>query len=76
MTPKQADKAIETGKEITVHNPHYNETFTKLFIRRDRWNIYSADGGTFDRGDLNIVTQQEEMETMRLEKKFMALTYR
>ena len=54
MTPKQADKIIKAGKVVTVHNLFYNETFTALFIRRDRWDIYTADN-VYDRAELNVV---------------------
>jgi hypothetical protein len=55
MTTKQADKIIKTQTAVTVRNSHFGETFTATFIRRDRYNLYSADGGVFDRGELEIV---------------------
>ena len=57
MTPRQADSIIKKGKAVTVHGKHFNETFTALFIRRDRWSIYTDSGGVFDRGDLEIVKE-------------------
>ena len=52
MTPKQADQIIKNNKPVTVHNPVYNETFTALFVKRDRFSIYTNTGGVFERGDL------------------------
>lgn len=57
MTPKQADKIIATGKPVTVTARHFKETFTAIFVRRDRRSIESADGGKFDRADLEIVSE-------------------
>ena len=57
MTPRKADQIIKKGKPVTVHNAIYNETFTRLFIRRDRRNIYSSDGGVFDRSDLEVIKE-------------------
>ena len=54
MTPKQADKIILQAKPVTVHNARWDETFTTTFIRRDRYSIYSVDGGVFDRGELEV----------------------
>ena len=54
MTPKQADKIIAAGKPVTVHNKHFNETFTATFVRRDRTRIYSNSGGIFDRAELDV----------------------
>jgi hypothetical protein len=70
MTPGKADQIIKKGEPVTVHNSRFNETMTVVFIRRDRWSIYSLawdgegysapitdrnPGGVFDRGDLEIV---------------------
>ncbi len=54
MTIKEADKIIKAGQPVTVHNSHFNETFTTTFIYRDRYYICSADGN-FERADLEIV---------------------
>jgi len=54
MTTRQADKIISDGKPVTVHNSTYNETFTATFTHRDRYNIYSSDGGQYDRQELHI----------------------
>lgn len=55
MTIYQANKIIESGNPVTVHNSLYNETFTCTFVSRSRYNIMSSDGGVYDRGDLEIV---------------------
>jgi hypothetical protein len=60
MTTREADKIISSQKPVTVHNSFYNETFTKIFVRRDRRIIYSADGGAFERSDLQIVKSDEK----------------
>jgi hypothetical protein len=52
MTPAQADRIIKLGKPVTVTNRHFNETFTRVFVSRDRWNITSEQGEKFDRGEL------------------------
>ena len=54
MTPRQADRVIRAGVPVRVWFPRYGETGELLFVRRDRWNIYSADGGSFDRGDCKL----------------------
>lgn len=56
MTTTQADKIIKAGQPVKVRGPLDPRGFVAVFVRRDRWNIYSADGGTFDRGDLVLVT--------------------
>ncbi len=57
MTPREADKIIKAGRVVTVSNIRRpNEKFSRFFVKRDRWNIYSADGGVFDRGELELVT--------------------
>lgn len=60
MTPKQADKVILANQPITVRNTRYDETFTATFVKRDRLYIHSADGGTFDRSELEIVKAEGE----------------
>lgn len=55
MNTREADKIIKAGKPVTVHNPVYAETFTVKFVRRDRYNLYSENGGKFDRAELKIV---------------------
>ena len=55
MTPRDADKIIKYGKPVTVHNTHFDETFTKVFVKRTRYLIMSADGGVFERDELEIV---------------------
>ena len=54
MTTQQADKIIKSGKPTIVHNEFYRETFSAVFVRRDRRLIYSADGGVFERADLQL----------------------
>ena len=67
MTPAQADRLIERGQPVIVRSA--GEVFTRTFVRRDRWNIYTAPMGApvylggkwaaraekYDRGDLEIV---------------------
>ena len=55
MTTREADKIIVRNQLTTVHSKHFDETFAKLFIKRDRWNIYTQDGGIYDRNDLEII---------------------
>lgn len=54
MTSKQADKLIRSGEKVTVVNSFYNEEITTVFISQDRHNVYSIDGGKFDRAELTI----------------------
>lgn len=56
MNTKLADKIIAQGKPVTVHNARFQETFTALFVSRDRYSIYTSDGRVFDRGELELVT--------------------
>jgi len=59
MTPKQADKVIKAGLPVTVHNAKYQETFTAVFVRRDRWTIETATGGRFHRDELEIIEESK-----------------
>lgn len=54
MTTHEADKIIARGEPVTVRSRDFDEEITARFTRRDRWSIYSAAGGVFDRGDLEI----------------------
>ena len=54
MTPREADRIIKAAQPVKVSSRLEPEGFTALFVRRDRWNIYSADGGVFDRGELTL----------------------
>lgn len=56
MTTREADKAIKSGSEVTLHNPRYNETFTAVIVARDKWTITTAAGGRFERDELEIVS--------------------
>jgi len=55
MTPRQADRVIKAGKPVTVYNSHWDETFTAVFVSRNRRMIMSADGGVFHRDELELV---------------------
>lgn len=55
MTTREADKIIKNQQPTTVYNSFYKETFTKVFVRRDKFKLYSADGGVFERKELEIV---------------------
>lgn len=54
MSPKQADQLIRAGQPVTLTNTHFNETFTVVLVRRDRWNVYTDTGATLDRGELEV----------------------
>jgi hypothetical protein len=54
MTPREADRIIKSGKPTTVIT-RFKDTFTAVFTKRDRWCIETADGGKFERSDLDIV---------------------
>ena len=58
MTTKQADKVIADRKPVTVRSKHFNETFTAVFVSRDRFSIRTVDG-VYDRSDLTIVYSNE-----------------
>lgn len=55
MTPREADKIIKAGKPVmvTTHLDHEPQEIT--LVSRDRWNVRSATGGVFDRGDMKLV---------------------
>lgn len=55
MTTKQADRIIKAGNVVAVRDKQFGTCFTALFIRRDRYNIYTQDGGIFDRASLELV---------------------
>jgi hypothetical protein len=59
MTPKQADGLIKSGKPVTVFNIVYKESLTITITGRNRWDIYTSDGGVMDRGDLEILEPGE-----------------
>lgn len=54
ITPRIADRLIRNGRPVTVTNERYRETFTTTFVKRDKYSIYSADGGVYDRKELTI----------------------
>lgn len=54
MTPRQADILIKSGKEVFVTTPLDHDPFPVILVSRDRWDVTTADGGLFDRGDLKI----------------------
>lgn len=55
MTPKQCDKLIKSGESVVLRDPNWDETFRAVVVSRDRFSLRTADGGLFDRGDLEIV---------------------
>ena len=57
MTPRAADKAIRAGLPVTLRNNFYGDgaAFTVTLVSRDRWNVYTADGEKYDRGELEII---------------------
>ncbi len=63
MSPREADKIIKAGEKVAVQIkpglPFGGEPFTALFVRRDRWNIYTNEGCVFDRGDLVLAGQSK-----------------
>ena len=59
-TIKQADKIIKAGKKVTVRDSLFHQTFTALFVRRDRWNIYCKHGGIFDRQALEVINKSNK----------------
>ena len=62
MTPKQADKLINSGQTVSVRNKIFRTPFTAIFVSRTRWNILAADGGLYDRGDLEIIELDESTD--------------
>lgn len=64
MSPRQADRLIKSGKPVTFHNTHFNETFRGTAVGRDRWNLHIRLANDpnriaiLDRGEL-IVVQPE-----------------
>lgn len=63
MSPREADRIIKAGKKVAVEVkpglPFGGERFTAVFVRRDRWNIYTDEGAVFDRGDLILFRETE-----------------
>lgn len=58
MTPREADRAIKKGEPILVTTVLARETpFVVTLVGRDRWNVETADGGLYDRGDMWLVEQ-------------------
>ena len=55
MTPRQADKLIADGARVTLRSRAFDETFSATPARRDRRNLYTVEGGCFDRADLEVV---------------------
>lgn len=55
MTPREADKIIKAGKPVMVTNQFEDKPFKVVLVSRDRWNVTTADGGVFDRGDMKLV---------------------
>ena len=57
MTPREADRAIKSGKPVKVRWPRVGEEGTILILRRTRWSIYCEGGSVFDRGDTELIKQ-------------------
>lgn len=55
MTTKQADQLITSTQEVTVKSREYDNVFQASFVSRDRFNITAADGGLYDRADLEVI---------------------
>jgi len=68
MTPKQADKIIKAGVPVTVKNFQFGETFTAIFVSRDRFSITTQDGGLYSRDDLDII-KTVEWDNFDIEEK-------
>ena len=54
ITPRQADKIIKDGQPVKLRSI-YGETFEAIFTSRDRWHMYTADGGKYDRTDMEVI---------------------
>lgn len=65
MTTAQADKLIRTAQRVWLRSKFYNEDLPKpvVLVRRDRVNVITADGGVFDRLDLQILSVCGESDT-------------
>ena len=59
MTPRRANQAIKQGLEILVRTPLEDAPFHVHLVGQDRWNVFTADGQVFDRGDLLEVDKDE-----------------
>ena len=55
MTAREADRTIASGQPVRVVWPLYHESGIITIARRDRYNIYTADGGVYDRADTELV---------------------
>ena len=55
MKPREADKAIKSGEAVTLHNAQHDETWEAVIVSRDRYTFSTADGGVFERDDVEIV---------------------
>jgi len=59
MTTRDADNAIKSGAPVRVCWPKYGPDQADIIIvRRDRWNLYTADGQKFDRGEVQLIQQR------------------
>lgn len=56
ITPRQADKLIKSGKPIRVLGRlDGDQAYELTFVGRDRWHVYTQDGGKYDRTDLTVM---------------------
>ena len=58
MTPKQADRLIQSRKPVTLREVRFDQTFSAVLVSRDRYNVRTACGMVLDRGDLEIVENE------------------
>ena len=62
MTPRQADRAIKSGKPVTLHNARFNETFVAVIVGRDRYTVTTSTGGRFERNELVMLPENVNSE--------------
>jgi hypothetical protein len=58
VTTREIDKLIKADKSVQVYFPEYRETAILHIIRRDRWNVYTDNGGKFDRSDMELIIEE------------------
>lgn len=73
MTPREADKIIKAGKPVTVTTNLDHKPSEVMLVSRDRWNVRTADGGVFDRGEMKLVRCDGCNKSARLKDGLCAL---
>lgn len=58
MTPREADKLIKLQTPVVLRNMRYDETFTVVLVKRDKFTVTTSTGSVFERDELQLIKQE------------------